>query len=79
MEEEEINKALSEIEDSLYSAAYNLDDARNELQMIRYAIGDREKTEIKSIENFKTKLRQEGLFTNELEEFIQNYLKFYNK
>ena len=79
MEEEEINKALSEIEDSLYSAAYNLDDARNELQMIRCAIGDREKTEIKSIENFKTKLRQEGLFTNELEEFIQNYLKFYNK
>lgn len=79
MEEEEINKALSEIEDSLYAAAYNIDDARNKLQMIRCAIGDREKTEIKSIENFKTKLRQEGLFTIELEEFIQNYLKFYNK
>ena len=79
MEEEEINKALSVIEDSLYFAACNLEDARNELQMICCAMNDREKTEIKSIENFKTKLRQEGLFTNELEEFIQNYLKFYNK
>lgn len=76
---EEIDKTLSEIEDSLCAAAYDIDDARNELRMIRCAISDREKTEIKSIENFKTKLRQQGLYTIELEEFIQNYLKFYNK
>ena len=53
--EEEIDKALSVIEDSLYFAACNLEDARNQLQIIQNEFSDREKTEIKSIENFKTK------------------------
>lgn len=77
--EEDVDEKLAEIEDSLYSAACEIEDARNELQMIRCTINDREKTEIKSIENFKMKLKQQGLYTTQLEDFMQNYLKFYNK
>ena len=77
--EEEIEEKLSEIEEYLYSASCQIEYAQDEIKNIQYELIGKAKNEIKSIENFKTKLRQEGLYTIELEEFIQNYLKFYNK
>lgn len=32
-----------------------------------------------NIENFKWQLRNDNLYTRELEEFIDNYMRFYNK
>lgn len=77
--EEEIEEKLAEIEDYLYAASCQIEYAQDEIKNIQYGLIGKAKNEIKSIENFKTKLRQEGLYTTELEEFMQNYLKFYNK
>ena len=34
---------------------------------------------IKDFNDFEWRLKNDGLYTNELEEFIENYFKFYNK
>lgn len=77
--EEEVRKRLIAIEDYLSCAEADMIYAKQELDYLYDELQEKSQREIKSIENFKTKLRQEGLYTIELEEFIQNYLKFYNK
>lgn len=34
---------------------------------------------IKDIENLKRELKRDGLYSDKLEEFLENYMKYYNK
>lgn len=34
---------------------------------------------IKDIDNLKRELKRDGLYSDKLEEFLENYMKYYNK
>lgn len=39
----------------------------------------RSKSSIKDIDNFKRELKREGLYTEDLDNFIEQYMIYYNK
>ena len=50
-----------------------------DLKDLRYLINTIEENSILDVDNFIWKLKSDNLYTKELEEFIENYMKFYNK
>ena len=75
---EELLKKLGSIDISMNNIEDELIDARNEITNVYTSIFDMKKNSIINIGLFKLKLQEEGLLTKELEEFIDNYMKFYN-
>ena len=77
--EEEVRKKLMEIEDYLSCAETDIIYAKQELDNLYDELKDKEKTQIKDVQDFKRQLRKDGLYSDKLEEFIENYMRFYNK
>lgn len=77
--EEEVRKRLIAIEDYLSCAEADMTYAKQELDYLYDELKDKEKTQIKDIQDFKRQLRKDGLYSDKLEEFIENYMRFYNK
>ena len=67
-----IGISIDNIEDELI-------DAKNEFDGIYEEVHNFKKEGIINIKLFKFKMQQEGLLTKEIENFIDEYLKFYNK
>lgn len=56
-------------------------DIIDRMQLLENIIEKFEEEEVDSIKNvndFKFKLKQESFYTKELEQFIDNYIKYYN-
>lgn len=66
-----IGISIDNIEDELI-------DAKNEFDGIYEEVYTMKKSGIVNVRLFKLKMQQEGLLTKEIEDFIENYLKFYN-
>lgn len=66
-----IGISIDNIEDELI-------DAKNEFDGIYEEVHKLKKEGIINIKLFKFKMQQEGLLTKEIENFIDEYLKFYN-
>lgn len=77
--DEKIRKKLMEIENYLSCAETDIIYAKQELDNLYDELKDKEKTQIKDVQDFKRQLRKDGLYSDKLEEFIENYMRFYNK
>lgn len=77
--EEDIKKKIDQVEDYLYDVSLNLEYAQEELNRLYNAIEERTKKGIKDIDNFKRELKRDGLYSEKIEEFIENYMVYYNK
>lgn len=77
--EENIEKRLSELQDYIESAQWNLTYAKEELENLWDKLEDNTNKGIKDIENLKRELKRDGLYSDKLEEFLENYMKYYNK
>ena len=66
-----IGISIDNIEDELI-------DAKNEFDGIYEEVHKLKKEGIVNVRLFKLKMQEEGLLTQQLDEFIENYLKFYN-
>lgn len=66
-----IGISIDNIEDELI-------DAKNEFDGIYEEVHKLKKEGIINVKLFKFKMQQEGLWTQEIGDFIENYLKFYN-
>lgn len=77
--EENIKRKLNEIEDYIDSADWELKSAQDELYKIYDLIEENSKNSIKDIDNFKRELKRDGLYSEKLEEFIEQYMIYYNK
>ena len=77
--EENIKRKLNEIEDYIDSADWELKSAQDELYKIYDLIEENSKNSIKDIDNFKRELKRDGLYSEKLEEFIEQYIIYYNK
>lgn len=77
--EEDIRKGLSEIQDYIESAEWDLTYAREELNDLWDRLEEKSNTGIKDIDNLKRELKRDGLYSDKIEEFLDNYMKYYNK
>ena len=77
--EENIKRKLNEIEDYIDIADWELKSAQDELYKIYDLIEENSKNSIKDIDNFKRELKRDGLYSEKLEEFIEQYMIYYNK
>lgn len=77
--EEEIKRNLGEIQDYIESAEYDLLYAKQTLHNLWDKLEDKSNNSIKDIDNLKRELKRDGLYSDKLEEFLENYMKYYNK
>lgn len=77
--EEEIKKKINQVEDYLCDVGLDLEYARDELNRIYDRLEEKSNSGIKDINNFKRELKRDGLYNQKLEEFIEQYMLYYNK
>lgn len=77
--EENIKKRLNELQDYIESAQWDLTYAKEELSNLWDKLEDNANKGIKDIENLKRELKRDGLYSEKLENFLENYMKYYNK
>lgn len=75
IEEEEIQILKNTIE----RLEMEIEEKQDKIYELEDTIGTMKQNGIFNIENFKWQLRNDNLYTRELEEFIDNYMRFYNK
>lgn len=76
---EELRKKLAELDDYIDSARYDIDSAIDEINNLYVLIEEKDSKTIKDIDNLKRELKRDGLYSDKLEEFLENYMKYYNK
>lgn len=77
--EENIKKELKEISIYLRENLFELNSMTENIAEIYDFVELRSKSSIKDIDNFKRELKREGLYTEDLDNFIEQYMIYYNK
>ena len=75
---EEIKEKLDKIWNRIDDAMWELSEARQEIDTMQDNMFEN-KNSIKDLDNFKRELKRDGLYSEKLEEFFDNYMKYYNK
>ena len=75
---EKLLEKLNSVEISMANLEDEIIDARNDISDMYEEIYEMKKNGIINVNLFKLKMQQEGLWSKEIEDFIDNYLKFYN-
>lgn len=77
--EEDIKMEIDKVEDYLYDIGLDLEYAKDELNNLYELLKEKSTNGIKDINNFKRELKRDGLYSDKLEEFIEQYMNYYNK
>lgn len=75
----EIEKQLKEIKTYLRENLFELNSMADNIAEIYNFVELQSKSSIKDIDNFKRELKRDGLYSEKLEEFIEQYMIYYNK
>ena len=76
---EEIKKQLREIDMYLRENLFELNSMVENIAEIYDYVELQSKSSIKDIDNFKRELKRDGLYNQKLEDFIEQYMLYYNK
>ena len=76
---EKIEKQLKEIKTYLRENLFELNSMADSIAEIYDFVELQSKSSIKDIDNFKRELKRDGLYSEKLEEFIEQYMIYYNK
>lgn len=76
--EKDIKMKIDEVENYLYNVGLDLEYAKDELNNLYKLLEEKSTNGIKDINNFKRELKRDGLYSNKLEEFIEQYMNYYN-
>ena len=77
--EEDMKMEIDKVEDYLYDIGLDLEYAKDELNNLYELLKEKSTNGIKDINNFKRELKRDGLYSDKLEEFIEQYMNYYNK
>lgn len=77
--EKEIEIRIIELYNLLDNASWEISKTKRTLEDLEISLKEKEENSIKDIENLKRELRRDGLYSDKLEEFLENYMKYYNK
>ena len=70
---------INELSNILDDISYDLEDAIRTLGEVEDNIREEESNTIKDVNNFKRELKRDGLYSDKIEEFIEQYMNYYNK
>lgn len=76
---EEIKKELKEVNMYLRENLFELNSMADNIAEIYDFVEIQSKSSIKDINNFKRELKRDGLYSEKLEDFIEQYMLYYNK
>ena len=76
MEKDIINK-LADLYNRLDDINWDISQVKTEICILEESIENN--NTIKDINNLKRELKRDGLYSDKLEEFLENYMKYYNK
>lgn len=76
---EEVKREIMRGYDLLDMIEHYASESRNNLYELEHKLEKIEKSGIKDVEGFKRELNRTGLLTENLNEFIDNYMRFYNE
>lgn len=77
--DKDIKIKLIEISNLLDNVGWDLSDAKTQLENLEYKLQEQENKSIKDINNFKRELKRDGLYNQKIEDFIEQYMLYYNK
>ncbi len=77
--EQEIKIKLIELFNQLDSISWDASYAKESLDDLETKIKENNEKTIKDIDNLKRELKRDGLYSDKLEEFLENYMRYYNK
>ncbi len=77
--EKDIEIKIIELYNLLDNASWKISETRKILEDLEISLKEKEENSIKDIENLKRELKRDGLYSDKLEEFLENYMKYYNK
>ena len=74
--EEKIREKLMELSNYLDNASWTITCATDEF--LKDNLDIKNKNVIKDINALKREMKRDGLYSDEMEEFLDNYMRFYN-
>ena len=75
---EKMIEIVKDLFDNLASVQYELEDIDTNLTKLGEMLDYKDNNSIKDIDNFKRELKREGLYSRKLEDFIEEYIRYYN-
>lgn len=76
--EENIRKRIIELNNRIDDAKWELSHAEDELIKLEDDLQNNNDNTIKDINNLKREMKRDRLYSDEMEEFLDNYMRFYN-
>lgn len=74
-----MEEKLREIKSTLRNTQWSFNIVNEYLAEIEDLIREQNNNMIKDIDNLKRELKRDGLYSDNLEDFLENYMKYYNK
>lgn len=75
----DIRTKIFELENQLTSARWDIEEAERDLQELENKLSEENENSIKDINNLKRESKRDNLYTDEIENFLDNYMRYYNK
>ncbi len=77
--EKNIKTKIIELYNLLDNIEWDISETKRTLEDLEINLKEKEERSIKDIENLKRELKRDGLYSEKLEDFLENYMKYYNK
>jgi len=77
--EKEIIMKISTLHNQLDNIGWELSDAKESLNKLENKLEKNDEKVIKDVDNLKRELKRDGLYSEKIEEFLENYMRYYNK
>ena len=76
--EKDIKTKIIELYNLLDNIGWDISGTKRTLEDLEINLKEKEERSIKDIENLKRELKRDGLYSQRLEDFLENYMKYYN-
>lgn len=77
--EEEIKAKMIEWYNLIEHINWDVSETKQSLEDLEIIIKEKEENKIKDVEKLKRELERDGLYSKKLEEFLEDYMRYYNK
>ena len=77
--EKDIKIKIIKLTNLLNDISWTISNAEETLGDLEIKIKEKNEKVIKDVDNLKRELKRDGLYSDKLEDFLENYMKYYNK
>jgi len=77
--ERNIKNKIIELYNQIENIGWDISETKRTVEDLEIEIKEKSEKAIKDVDNLKRELKRDGLYSDKLEEFLENYMKYYNK